>query len=124
MFKNPLSFNGRIRRREYILSFFGFILYTQLVGVFIGILIGMQVISFPGKYKLDLMLYFGCLPALYVFIAQSVKRCHDRDKTAWWILVPFYNILLLFLEGNPCENRYGKDPKASIEDPFLNKTLI
>jgi uncharacterized membrane protein YhaH (DUF805 family) len=115
MFKSPLSFNGRIRRREYIFSFFGFILYTQLVQVFIGILIGMQVMSFPGKYQLRLMIYLGCIPALHVLIAQTVKRCHDRNNSGWWILIPFYNILLLFLEGNPHQNTYGENPKAPIE---------
>ena len=45
-------------------------------------------------------------------IALSVRRAHDSDKSGWWLLVPFYNFLLMCFPGTPGPNRFGPDPKA------------
>jgi uncharacterized membrane protein YhaH (DUF805 family) len=51
-------------------------------------------------------------------LAVSAKRWHDRDKSAWWILVGLIpiigNIWILiengFLRGTEGSNRFGDDP--------------
>ena len=48
------------------------------------------------------------------------KRCHDRGKSAWWLLlllVPVVGFIwwlidLAILPGQPGENQYGPDPHA------------
>jgi uncharacterized membrane protein YhaH (DUF805 family) len=51
---------------------------------------------------------------LYSSIAVGVKRCHDRDRSGWFLLlglVPILNLWLLvelgFLEGTVGPNRFG-----------------
>ncbi len=56
--------------------------------------------------------------AYWLIIAAYVKRFHDRDKSAWWLLVGFVPVLgpiwllieLGFLRGTIGANRYGPDP--------------
>jgi len=59
------------------------------------------------------------LLALYPSIAVSVKRCHDRNRSGWFLLIgliPLVNLWVLvelgFLRGTPGENRFGSDPLA------------
>lgn len=56
-------------------------------------------------------------------IAVQVKRCHDRGRTGWFILiglVPLLNIWLLvelgFLKGTTGSNKYGEDPLGGQEE--------
>ena len=56
-------------------------------------------------------------------IAVQVKRCHDRGRTGWFILiglVPLLNIWLLvelgFLKGTTGSNKYGEDPLGGQAD--------
>ena len=61
------------------------------------------------------------LPATWIYLAGSVKRCHDRGKSGWWmllILIPFVGgiwwlIDLGVLEGEQGPNKYGPDPRAT-----------
>jgi uncharacterized membrane protein YhaH (DUF805 family) len=53
-------------------------------------------------------------------IATSAKRWHDRDKSAWWVLLALVPVLgwlwtLVangFLAGTPGANRFGAAPEA------------
>jgi uncharacterized membrane protein YhaH (DUF805 family) len=75
------SFDGRINRAKYWLM----VLISVLVmGVVIGILFGMgfAMVSFI----IAGIIYLGLL---YCAIAVGAKRLHDRNKSAWWLLV-FY----------------------------------
>lgn len=55
---------------------------------------------------------------LWPSLAISIKRWHDRGKSAWWVLVgliPVIGGLWLLIEngvlrGTPGPNRYGDDP--------------
>ncbi len=97
MFKNPFSFQGRIRRTEYGLS----IIITALI----------NIITFG----------FGIFLTLPFMIAQNTKRCHDLGKSGWWQLIPFYAVILLFEGGQNGINQYGADPKA-INNSFSNNS--
>ncbi|MDE2491621.1 MAG: DUF805 domain-containing protein [Elusimicrobia bacterium] len=57
------------------------------------------------------------LVAVYASVALGIKRCHDRDRTGWFILVNFVPLLCLwpiveltFLKGTAGPNRFGADP--------------
>lgn len=55
---------------------------------------------------------------LWPAIAVSAKRWHDRDKSAWWVLlalVPVIGWLWMFIDngfrrGTPGPNRFGAPP--------------
>ena len=41
------------------------------------------------KLPMVLVKAAGMVPFLWIFLATSIKRLHDRDKSAWWML-PFF----------------------------------
>ena len=100
MFKKPFSFDGRIRRTEFGISFIiCYIAHICLVGL------------------MDLNGYIFCIPFFFFFFAQAAKRSHDMDKSGWFTFIPLYNpFFLLFREGTIGANKYGKDPKYRITD--------
>lgn len=102
MFQNPFSFDGRIRRTEFGVSF---IIY--MVCYFI-------VLAIASKQPLAFLIL---IPVLWFLWAQGAKRCHDLGKNGWWQIIPFYVFWLLFVDGNPGENQYGDDPKGRM-NPF------
>lgn len=99
MFKNPFSFNGRIRRTEYGISF--------IIYVIIALPIRLAIETDPSKAILGLIL----IPVLWFLWAQGAKRCHDRGNSGWYQIIPFYFLWLLFGEGEVDENDYGVNPK-------------
>lgn len=116
MFKNPFSFEGRIRRLEFGLSF---IIYLAVIILTALILYGTGFIDDSDSSKNTFMLYFACSPAIWFIWAQGAKRCHDRDNSGWYELIPFYVLWMLFADGDPKENEYGTNPKMQdYEDPF------
>ena len=103
MFKNPFSFDGRIRRLEYGLS----TIIAFVVAFFIGFLSGVLT----GGAGL---LYIFLIPVYWFSFAQGAKRCHDRGNSGWFQIIPFYGLWMLFAEGDHGDNEYGPDPKALI----------
>ena len=43
-------------------------------------------------------------------ICAGIRRMHDHDKSGWFILIPFYNLYLMIIEGQPTDNQYGPVP--------------
>jgi uncharacterized membrane protein YhaH (DUF805 family) len=37
---------------------------------------------------------------------------HDVNKSGWFILIPIYGFILLFIAGTQGENNHGSDPKS------------
>ncbi len=66
---------------------------------------------------------WGNLLLLWPSLALSIKRWHDRDRSAWWtllIFVPHIGWLWWFLEtgfrpGTPGTNRFGPPPMPDPE---------
>ena len=102
MFKNPFSFEGRIRRTEYGISF---ILAIIVLAILSSLAENNQI------------LYILYIPLYWFIFAQGAKRCHDFDENGWWQIVPFYVLIMLFKNGDPTENKYGKDPKPLVGTP-------
>jgi len=104
------SFEGRIPRR----SFWGVTLCSQLV--ILLLLSGVVVINSAGLTFLVIVLLY--IPTIWIQLAVSVKRWHDRDKSGWWILislVPLIGAIWALIEngllrGTPGANSYGPDP--------------
>jgi uncharacterized membrane protein YhaH (DUF805 family) len=99
MFKNPFSFDGRIRRTEYG---FSLIIYLAAYLLTLGTI-------YAGVSFIPLLMV---VPILWFLWAQGTKRCHDINKSGWWQLIPFYFFVLLFEDGQPGQNEYGQNPKG------------
>lgn len=101
MFKCPFSFHGRIRRLEYWLSILLYYLYTG---------VGIQVFknTTGGSVLVCAWFVIGC----WFLWAQGAKRCHDRNNSGWYQIIPFYGFWMLFADGDEGENDYGDNPKG------------
>lgn len=107
MFKNPFSFEGRIRRLEYGLSHLigTFILY--LIAFMVGVISGSS-----GDEGIFVILFLFYIPYFWFIWAQGAKRCHDVGNSGWWQLIPLYPLWLLFEDGQAGPNQYGENPKG------------
>lgn len=103
MFKNPFSFDGRIRRTEYGLSFIFYVIAAVIVNA---------IIASGGRDSGAGIIGIAYIPMLWFLWAQGAKRCHDVGNNGWWQLIPFYALWLLFQDGQPGQNQYGDNPKG------------
>jgi len=111
MFKNPFSFNGRIRRLEYGLS------YLIIIAVIIVMILLLEATSTVENSSttgfIVLLIY---IPLMWFSFAQGAKRCHDRGNSGIWQIIPFYWIWMLFVDGEIGDNEYGENPKGLVYD--------
>ncbi|HTP25320.1 MAG TPA: DUF805 domain-containing protein [Anaeromyxobacteraceae bacterium] len=99
---NYANFNGRARRSE----FWYFALFNVLITMGVAIL-GLVT-------RLDALPSLYCLAVIVPGIAAAVRRMHDVGKSGWYVLIPIYNLILGFTEGERGTNRYGLDPKKEV----------
>ncbi len=99
MFKNPFSFNGRIRRTEFGITVIIFAFANGIISSFMK----------PSSEADFLGLAY--IPLLWFLFAQGAKREHDLDFSGWWQLIPFRYLWLIFLKGQVGLNKYGPEPK-------------
>ena len=109
MFKNPFSFDGRIRRTEYGLSFIIFaVARTIIMMIAAGTMSSSSDTSGAG-----MITFIFSLPLFFFLLAQGAKRCHDVEMSGWFQLIPLFPLYLLFAEGKKGSNKYGDDPKQT-----------
>jgi uncharacterized membrane protein YhaH (DUF805 family) len=96
IFKNPFSFNGRIRRSEYAISWIILHVLTIIILVIAS--------TFP-------LFGFALIASVWFGLAQATKRCHDLGLMGIAMIIPFFILWLFFAEGNLGPNKYGPDPK-------------
>jgi uncharacterized membrane protein YhaH (DUF805 family) len=100
--QNYVNFGGRARRKEY----WNFVLFNAIF-VF--------ALAFVSELTQSFLLYLlYCLAVTIPAIAVGVRRMHDVNKSGWYILFPFYNLILACREGTRGENEYGFDPKTEM----------
>ena len=114
-----LSFQGRIRRLHY---WIGAIAVSVAAGVIVGILGAVGGMANNGAVSLivSLLSLVVYAAALWADIALGIKRCHDRDKSGWFLLIGLIPIIgglwllvdLGFLDGTQGPNKYGPSPKG------------
>ena len=107
MFKEPFSFDGRIRRTEYGLSFIIYVVIAAIINLLIAS--GNRSSDNSGGAVIALIFYISMLWFLW---AQGAKRCHDLGNSGWWQLIPFYALWLIFADGQHGTNQYGDNPKG------------
>lgn len=102
--ENYSNFNGRARRAE----FWWFLLGSVIISIVLQIIdrvIGIAI--------------FGTIYSLAVLIpsiAVAIRRMHDVGKSGWFILIPIYNLILAFTEGDKGPNEYGPDQKNQYDE--------
>jgi uncharacterized membrane protein YhaH (DUF805 family) len=100
MFKAPFSFAGRIGRLEYLLSgLFSLMLY----GMGIGIMEAVKEAAVIGVLII--------IPAAWFILAQGWKRSHDAGWHGIISMIPYVNLVLLFVGGDQGTNAYGLNPR-------------
>ena len=107
MLKEPFSFDGRIRRTEYGISF---IIYVVIITI-INLLVASDSRGSDNSGGAVIALIFF-IPILWFLWAQGAKRCHDLGNSGWWQLIPFYVFWLIFADGELGSNKYGDNPKG------------
>ena len=103
MFRNLFSFDGRIRRLEYGLSYIMFFVYTVIAAFTASSSIANGENGF---------FYVLNIPSYWFLWSQGAKRCHDLDNNGWWQIIPLYGFWLIFKEGKEGDNQYGSNPKG------------
>ncbi|MEW6536612.1 MAG: DUF805 domain-containing protein [Candidatus Auribacterota bacterium] len=106
--------NGRISRKTYWLKYVLPVTLLCYATILIDVIAGTISAGF-GIFSL----VFGLI-TLYPSIAVGIKRCHDRNRSGWFLLlgvVPLLNIWLIielgFLQGTIGDNKYGTDPLSA-----------
>ena len=102
MFNNIFSFEGRIRRTEYGISF--------IILVFARVILSFMLFSSGGE-NVNLAFFILMLPVRIFFFTQGAKRCHDLGFSGWFQLIPLMPLYLIFGAGHQGSNKYGDDPK-------------
>ena len=110
--KNYAVFSGRSNRSEFWYFTLFYFIFVVLA-VFLDNMLGFAFNNSP--YGPIYMIFV--LATLLPNLAVTVRRLHDTDKSGWWILVPIYNIIVIwFMEGTKGPNRFGPDPKGGAAD--------
>ena len=105
-------FSGRARRAEY------WVFFTVNLVIYIGAIFVDSNTGSVNKY-----LGLGPVSGIYALLvllpsaAVAVRRLHDTNRSAWWLLLTFIPILgplalfvIYCLEGTPGDNDYGPAP--------------
>src|ERR1700759_3678256 len=116
------SFQGRINRA----NFWRFhVAMWGLVAIVFSVILGSAAMSSDPQAALQsvgavggLILLVVYILALWIGLAIAAKRWHDRNKSAWWILIVFvpvvgplwYLIECGFLKGTTGANKSGSAP--------------
>ena len=125
LFQTLFSFKGRINRKKWWLA------RLLLVGVLVGVSFILGLLSsffspifendgsgdIGGLSLIELFIFYSIIVYFIVGLAIDAKRWHDRNKSAWWILIEFFPIIgpfwafveLGFLKGTGGPNRFGAD---------------
>lgn len=81
-FKKYAVFNGRASRRE----FWWVILFMVLCDLGIGIVAGL--LSFISLAMPTILGILWWLATIVPYVAVTIRRLHDTNKSGWWILLP------------------------------------
>jgi uncharacterized membrane protein YhaH (DUF805 family) len=108
------SFKGRMSRLEFWGRAFPFLFpYAIIV-----IMIMNSELNSSGSVGLISLVF--SLIGIYPTLAVWAKRIHDRNRSAWFLLILLIPISVVwifievgFLKGTDGENRFGPDPAAS-----------
>jgi len=107
-----IGWRGRLRRSAFWLAL------VVATAVFVILFAALQAVA---GYASTLVLY---PPFFAILLSLMVRRLHDRQFPAWWLLLALVPVLgpvvlacqLLFARGTHGDNRYGADPRSRARD--------
>jgi uncharacterized membrane protein YhaH (DUF805 family) len=91
------SFQGRLNRQPYWLTSIAIVVLIIVLIAFALTMFGVHDFWAAGTTLALLVILY--IPLLWVGLALGAKRLHDRDKSAWWLIL-FYLVPSL-LSGAP-----------------------
>lgn len=122
--KNFATLDGRARRLEYwMFTLFDviFMILSFVIGAVLGRVLNLDEAMGGIGLGLTLCLLY-MLVVLMPKLSVTVRRLHDTDRSALWLLVflipgigPLVLFVMMILEGTQGPNQYGPDPKATAE---------
>ena len=111
--KKYAVFSGRARRKEY----WYFSLFNLLISIVLAVIDGMTG-TLIAEANIGLLGGIYALAILIPFLAVSVRRLHDTDRSGWWLLIaliPLIGAIVIIVfwaqDSQPGENQYGSNPK-------------
>ncbi len=113
-FKEYATFSGRARRKE-----FWFFMLFYMIFMFVATILDSLLGLFSDELGMGLFGAIFAIGALLPNLAVTIRRLHDINRSAWWILISFIPligaiILLIFLcSDSEADNQYGKSPKGN-----------
>lgn len=125
--KRLFSFKGRIRRREFGLTFIvceAIAIVFAIVAFCLGdyfLAMEEQGEEISKEFTIAILVFMClvfivlCVGFIWICIAQGAKRCHDRGNSGWYQFIPYYFLWQFFADGCPYTNKYGPDPKGREE---------
>ena len=115
--KKYAVFSGRSRRAEYW--------YFALFNIIFSIALGIVSSVINDNENIISILYSFMI--LIPVLAVSVRRLHDIGKSGWMILLflipligAIWLLVLMCLDSNPAENKYGPNPKGATISSTIN----
>jgi uncharacterized membrane protein YhaH (DUF805 family) len=96
------SFQGRLNRKPYWMTVIATMVIIIVLLLFALILIREHRFEFAGLTLALLVILY--IPLIWIGLAIGAKRLHDRDKSAWWLLVFYAAPGILSTAGNRLED--------------------
>jgi len=115
-----ISLDGRFNRAKYWLAYLPLILIS-LLATYADFSTG----SLDAQTGIGPISAIASIILIWPSISLGVKRCHDRDRSGWFLLIGIIPLLgalwilveLGFMRGTVGDNRFGADPLAGLETP-------
>lgn len=108
--KKYAVFNGRASRKELWM----FTLFNIIIGLALYF-----VAIFSHIFVVFIFYYLYYLAMVIPGIAVGIRRFHDTNHSAWWILIgliPIIGVVVILvffvMDSQPGQNQYGPNPKA------------
>jgi len=127
-FAQFFSFEGRQRRLHFWLVLIGIAIIESIVSAFTYGPAYMAMLTGNGSPAamfggVGLIGWIIWLALFWPSLANGVKRCHDRNKSGWWLVLMWlasFTIIgalwplieLGFLDGTQGPNKFGPSPKG------------
>ncbi|MEN8237799.1 MAG: DUF805 domain-containing protein [Actinomycetota bacterium] len=112
------KFDGRINRGKFWAGAAASWAIAIAMGILFGIAVAINsVVVWAIVVILSIAFY---VVMVWMGLAISIKRWHDRGKSGWWVLIGLVPLIggiwalveTGFLEGDSGPNEYGPDPLA------------
>ena len=113
--KNYFKFSGRATRSEY----WYFVLFGLLLSL-AAMLIDFSIETYYIEEGIGIFSSIYTLAILIPSLAVTVRRLHDTNRSAWWLLISLIPIIgtivliVFYCQDSKEDNKYGVNPKKII----------